>query len=124
MKKYSKSIVVLVLMFAVSAVGYGIAYGYGGGSSGTVVRPIITPAGGRVLGASTFNFGTVLRQGSNGNAVKELQERLRAEGFFKYPTSTGYFGSVTRDALKAYQRAHKLVPYGILNRATLALLNA
>ena len=118
-------------LIAVSAVGYGTAFGYGGSgshSSGYApgYGPNITPATprvGRVLGASTFAFSNYLRSGMSGDAVKSLQERLRAEGFFTYPVSTGYFGPITKTALAAYQKAHRLGAYGILNKATIALMN-
>ncbi len=117
MKNYTKTVVAAVVLFAVSAVGFGVAFGYGGGSSSGSSRrtyPVLPPTAnpravvatqkGRVLGASTFT--TNLRQGMRGDAVKELQEALRAEGFFTYPTSTGYFGPITATALRAYQAAH------------------
>ncbi len=115
MKKYTKTVVVAGVMFAVSAVGFGVAFGYGGGGVACPygynfttfacnLAPVVTPpAAGRVLGAATFQ--TDLRQGMTGEAVRQLQETLRAAGFFTYPVSTGFFGPVTAAALRAYQAA-------------------
>jgi hypothetical protein len=85
---------------------------------------------GQVLGASTdeaFKFLKDMRQGSSiAPDVSELQKRLRAEGFFTFPTNTGYFGPITFAAVKAYQAAHPEIGYvtgfcgpltrGVLNR--------
>ena len=61
---------------------------------------------GQVLGASDFQFLTDLREGMSGNDVMELQKRLRAEGYFTYPTDTGYFGPFTKISVMLYQLAH------------------
>ena len=58
-----------------------------------------------------------------GNAVLELQKRLAKEGFF-HGDVTGYFGSLTEAALKAYQRAHYITPVGVLGPLTRAYMNA
>lgn len=84
---------------------------------------------GQVLGESTndFKFLVDMRQGSRVSPdVMELQKRLRTEGFFTYPTDTGYFGPITFAAVKAYQAAHPEIGYvtgfcgpltrGVLNR--------
>ena len=81
------------------------------------------PAVGEVLGASTFKFTTYLSFGMTSDMVKELQERLRAEGFFTYPTSTGYFGPITLAAVKAYQTAHAIPATGLVGPLTIAELN-
>lgn len=47
--------------------------------------------------------------GDNGNDVKQLQEFLIEKGFFPLPQATGYFGSVTKQALEAY-RASLIAP--------------
>ncbi len=90
---------------------------FGGSGSGSVVP------NGTVLGASAFRFTRNLRKGMSGDDVKQLQERLRAEGFFSYPTSTGYFGSATFIAVKAYQKAHGLPTTGFVGPLTRAALN-
>ncbi len=128
----SASVMVLGVMIAPSATfaQYGGGGGFitpvvvptshSGGHSGSVVT--IAPAG-KVLGASTFQFTSNLRKGMSSDAVKQLQERLRAEGFFTYATSTGYFGPITFAAVQAYQTAHKLPSTGFVGPLTIAELN-
>ncbi len=80
-------------------------------------------AAGVVLGEATFQFTKNLGLGSRGNDVIELQKRLKAEGFFKFNVTTGFFGPVTLQAVKAYQIAHGIKPVsgfvGVLTRAEL-----
>jgi len=98
-----------------------------GSSSGRAVIPtpnipaIITPAGVTPPGIA-FIFSGFLSQGSNGASVLALQNRLQQEGFLK-ATPTGYFGSATLKALKAYQKSHGIDPLGIVGPATRAELN-
>ncbi len=146
MKTHIKVTLTFVALIAISTVGFGTAFGYGGGGGyintpgfvvSSQVRPVITlpaqasnvakqavvPGKGKVLGASSFKFVSFIRQGAVSDAVRELQERLRAEGFFKYPTSTGYFGPVTLAAVIQYQGAHGLPGTGYVGPLTTAELN-
>lgn len=136
MNKYIKFVAVaLIVSFvganSVSAIGYGdegggSSGGGGGSSSGRTDsrRDAVITTSGRVLGASTYTFQSRLSITMSGDAVKELQERLRAEGFFTFPTSTGYFGPITEAAVKAYQTAKGIVPAsGIVGPLTRAELN-
>jgi hypothetical protein len=63
----------------------------------------------------------MLRQGSCGTAVRDLQLRLTAAGF---PTggADGEFGEKTKAAVKRYQRAKGLTVDGIVGRKTWAAL--
>ncbi len=78
-----------------------------------------------VLGANTFKFNQDLRYGMRNQDVYELQERLRSEGHFTYPTSTGFFGPFTFAAVKAYQTANPDIGYvtGFVGPLTRAVLN-
>jgi peptidoglycan hydrolase-like protein with peptidoglycan-binding domain len=71
-----------------------------------------------IVGPATWN-GLVLlvKFGSQGDAVSGLQHNLRAYGYTKV-LITGYFGPETRDAVKAFQRAHKLTADGIVGMKT------
>ncbi|MCK7607531.1 peptidoglycan-binding protein [Geobacillus stearothermophilus] len=60
--------------------------------------------------------------GSRGAAVSDLQRRLKQLGYFRYPQITGYYGAVTADAVKQFQRANGLPATGRVNRATLERL--
>ncbi len=106
--------------------------GGGGGrsSSGRVTTtpslPISTTStSGEVLGASTFNFSRNLTLGSQGTDVTALQQRLIAAGFLYIPAPTGFFGPMTKAAVKLYQQAHGITPVsgyvGPLTRAALSL---
>jgi hypothetical protein len=78
---------------------------------------------GQVLGASAFSFTNFLREGISSDAVKQLQEKLRAEGFFTYITSTGHFGPMTLLAVKTFQAAHGIPATGFVGSLTIAELN-
>lgn len=47
--------------------------------------------------------GTDLHEGVSGNAVKELQVKLQKLGYF-HVAPTGYYGSITEDAVIKFQR--------------------
>lgn len=96
----------------------------GGGSGGTVRRTTTPSSGGSVLGASTYNFTNDMTIGSTGNDVMELQKRLRALGFFTYPTDTGYFGPLTQAAVKLYQASKGIITTGYVGPLTRGALNS
>jgi hypothetical protein len=74
---------------------------------------------------STFKFYSDMRIGMNNADVSQLQARLRAEGFFTYPTNTGYFGAITLASVRAYQSAHPEIGFvtGFVGPLTRAVLN-
>lgn len=82
------------------------------GDTGTTTEPII----GEVLGVEKFLFLNDLRFKSTLSPdVKELQDRLRTEGLFT-ASSTGYFGSATKNAVIKYQEKYAeeiLKPLGL-----------
>ena len=126
-KKAVKFFTLALALVVVSTVGFSSVYGYGGssgGRSGGSRTPVVSNAG-QVLGAETFAFTSDLRLGMSGNDVRELQERLRKEGFFTFATSTGYFGPITFAAVKAYQTAHPEIGFvtGFVGPLTRAVLN-
>jgi len=51
-----------------------------------------------------IKFGDSDARLNNGETIKEVQEFLRSEGYFTYPTSTGYFGSSTKKALDNWKK--------------------
>lgn len=73
-------------------------------------------------GAITFNFTSNLELGTRGLDVVELQDRLRAEGYFSVD-STGYFGLTTYGAVRAYQSAYGIPDTGFVGPITRAMLN-
>ncbi|TMW72196.1 C40 family peptidase [Alteribacter natronophilus] len=69
------------------------------------------------FGERTLSFGM------SNNDVKVLQEKLKEEGFFSYHTATGYFGEVTRKAVKDFQDHHGLQVDGIAGPQTFGALS-
>lgn len=61
----------------------------------------------------------------NNPDIIAIQDILRYEGFFplNVPKSTGYFGSITRDALKLWQKAHGIKATGAAAVLTLTEMN-
>ena len=62
-----------------------------------------------------------LRLGSTGPDVVKWQNVLRAAGVGARVTPDGKFGPLTEQATLDYQRAHKLVPDGVVGRASWAM---
>ena len=71
--------------------------------------------------AQTFNRPLYI--GSQGADVSALQTYLKAQGYFAYPTITGFYGSVTWKAVVAFQKANNLSQVGTVGPKTRALLN-
>ncbi len=61
--------------------------------------------------------------GDRGPGVKDLQNRLKELGFF-HSHATGYFGSITREAVIQFQKQCSIVATGLVTEDTLAALNA
>lgn len=71
-----------------------------------------------------YKFTSYLTVGSSGEEVKQLQLKLKELGYFTYATATGYFGTVTQDAVVKFQKAKNLAPYpGYVGPGTRAELN-
>lgn len=73
---------------------------------------------GNVQGAQASQFLSDLSQGMESEEVQALQEYLRSLGFFTFPTSTGYFGPITFQAVQAFQRHHNLPETGYVGPLT------
>ncbi|MED1563834.1 hypothetical protein AJ85_17985 [Alkalihalobacillus alcalophilus ATCC 27647 = CGMCC 1.3604] len=78
-----------------------------------LATPMVAEA---ALGDQTLRFGM------NHSDVIELQDVLSNKGFFTYEKSTGYFGTITIDAVKDFQRANNLTADGIVGPKTFAAL--
>lgn len=59
----------------------------------------------------------ILRQGMQGPAVVQLQERLKTLGFLKEPVD-GVFGNATQAAVQAAQQKFNLTPDGVVGPTT------
>ena len=79
-------------------------------------------AGAGNVSTGTFSFTTTLKLGSKGNAVSQLQKKLKALGFYAGKIDGG-FGVATEKAVNAFQKAHKLPQVGSVGPKTRALLN-
>lgn len=58
------------------------------------------------------------RHGDEGNAVRDIQDRLAALGFDSPIDQRGLFDAVTRDAVMAFQKAKGLEPDGVVGPDT------
>lgn len=66
---------------------------------------------------------SLLTQGMSGAQVTELQTDLQGLGYFTYPTITGYYGSVTAQAVMNYQAAYGLSADGKVGPITATSIN-
>ena len=74
-------------------------------------------------GEAGTSGGGMLTLGASGEAVTQLQSRLKDLGFFPSSTDTSdYYGPVTASAVEAFQRANGLTADGIAGPATQARL--
>lgn len=65
----------------------------------------------------------VLAIGSQGVEVSKLQQNLKQLGYFTYPKITGYYGTVTADAVRQFQKRYSLPATGKADSQTLAKIN-
>ncbi|MBD2461580.1 peptidoglycan-binding protein [Oscillatoria sp. FACHB-1407] len=84
--------------------------------TGTANRPTSGQGG----PATTVSNG-VLERGDRGTAVADLQNRLRNAGYFEGPM-TGFYGSLTEEAVTKFQRAKGLTIDGKAGPRTLGAL--
>ncbi|MDG5787278.1 peptidoglycan-binding protein [Evansella sp. AB-P1] len=76
-----------------------------------------------VTAASNLAKSSVtLREGNRGNSVKTLQQMLMHVGHFNYHEATGYYGTITRDGIRSFQRSTGLKVDGIANPQTIKAL--
>ena len=68
-------------------------------------------------------FSRFLSIGSKGSDVSSLQEILKSLGYYTYPEITGFYGSLTSQAVRLYQEANNLESVGAVGPKTRALLN-
>lgn len=65
----------------------------------------------------------LLKRGSQGEAVRNVQEALRRLGYFE-GKADGDFGEYTENAVKEFQRMNKLTPDGVVGPSTLTKLGS
>ncbi|PZV00953.1 MAG: peptidoglycan-binding protein [Leptolyngbya sp.] len=93
-----------------------------GGTTTPATTPPATTIPANPSGGSTSVALPVLRPGMEGDAVRQLQQRLRTKGFYS-GTVDGVFGSQTEAAVRAAQAANDLTVDGIVGPATWRALN-
>ena len=76
-----------------------------------------------VLSLPAKGQAATLTQGMSGGSVKDLQEHLMAKGVFPYPEATSYFGSITTQATKQFQKESNLTVDGIAGTKTNSKVN-
>jgi len=82
----------------------------------TVISPVSTTV------KSNYKFPRQLAVGASGNDVTELQKRLTSEGVYSGPV-TGYFGNLTKEAVRNYQKLNNIRNTGNVGPLTIAALN-
>ncbi len=91
--------------------------GGSGGGGARIAAPDSQELAGRVLGASTYNFTVDLTVGAKGEDVTALQNLLREQGYFT-EVPTGYFGTLTKAAVVAFQASRGLPQTGYVGPLT------
>ncbi|NLO86748.1 MAG: peptidoglycan-binding protein [Clostridiales bacterium] len=89
------------------------------GGSGVIAVTTATPKPSATGSSSSSSTSTVMKNGSKGSSVKNLQQRLKELGYYTGSVD-GSFGSGTETAVKAFQTAHKLTSDGKVGDATSA----
>jgi len=75
-----------------------------------------------VLAADTTITRT-LKIGMSGDDVAAVQQLLKDLGYYNYSKITGYFGTITDEAVKSFQKANGLAVDGIIGPATREVIN-
>ena len=70
-----------------------------------------------------FQFTKDLKIGVVGEEVRQLQSVLKKLGYFKYPSATGKYADMTKQAVIMFQKANGIKPLGIVGPATRDALN-
>lgn len=66
----------------------------------------------------------VIKLGDKGSDVKKIQQRLAELGYIKKANATGYYGQLTEDAVRAFQKRNGLSQDGKVGTGTLSKLNS
>jgi peptidoglycan hydrolase-like protein with peptidoglycan-binding domain len=114
------SLLTLMVLLLLANVGFTNVLGYGDNTA-TRVKSRVQATNSVTM--PRHNFAANLSLGMQTSDVLELQKRLRELGHFSFPTDTGYFGPVTREAVMSFQAAHNLPITGFVGPLTRGLLN-
>lgn len=103
-----KALITGIAAFAVAAATAGAVFGAAGRADGEVADVSCVQA-------------AVLRQGSTGGEVKEIQRRLKEWGYYSGQVD-GIYGKATAEAVKYFQQKNGLNADGVAGMATYAAL--
>ncbi|MEJ8554205.1 peptidoglycan-binding domain-containing protein [Tepidibacter sp. Z1-5] len=78
--------------------------------------------GNSIYADNEISITQTLKAGMRGESVVSLQKRLENLGYFNYK-ATGYFGNITKESVKKFQRDRNLYADGIAGKNTIAELN-
>ena len=67
---------------------------------------------------SLVSAASLLKIGSSGSEVREVQAKLKDLGYFNYSSITGYYGSITQDAVRKFQASKGIAQDGIVGNNT------
>lgn len=97
-----------------------------GAISATVGATSSTSTGTTTTGTTTsttkYTFTEQITSGDSGDEVSALQQRLKDAGYFT-GSVTGYYGILTTDAVRSYQKANGINQTGTMGPLTMAALN-
>lgn len=79
--------------------------------------------GATAFAATRMPDSTYLKKGNKNSTVTLLQQRLTEIGYFTV-SPTGYFGDITKNAIKSFQLNNGLKVDGIVGRNTIATMNS
>lgn len=96
------------------------------------LKTLATSAGKRLISVALFisilsvaGNAMALQKGNRGANVVNLQDVLKVAGYFPVNVrSTGYYGSITKNAVKKFQKAKGLAVDGIAGSKTMAAVSA
>ena len=85
--------------------------------SGAAVEKVVERAHAETAAVELSTAAAVLRQGSKGGEVKEVQRRLKLWGYYKGSVD-GVFGAGTRSAVISFQKKNGLKADGVVGKST------
>jgi peptidoglycan DL-endopeptidase LytE len=69
--------------------------------------------------ASQPTSSSILKIGYHGKEVSQLQSQLKSLGYFTYPSITEYYGTITAEAVRKFQKEYGLTVDGIAGPQTM-----
>lgn len=82
-------------------------------------------AGSAVLAPAATNAAdieTPLKKNMWHDDVHTLQQDLKELGYFDYDKSTGFFGKITQEGVKDFQKEYEITPTGVVDKETAEVL--